>query len=337
MSSLIDKWGSKESWLQALYLRANVMWLFREELIGLELHESQWLQPILEDAYLTTTYQARRLESDEDALQGSVELIKNNIEHKISRFGEEPELKRLLQIVNDAQPYDVIDAIFVDLAERARAVYRKAPRRVVRLSREWLNSHPRVSPRPGEFADPYHINAYTRVQAALSVIELQVYLDEFDLSSLYAIPALLTHELVCHAYADEDRNSSQSIWAEGVMDWVAVYFFELWSVRLQLPYTRVKNRGEDLWGQRMTGPRYAGREIADILVHWLVNEGPANGLVMARQITTKFALEINATSATLLEKDALASRISVIEADLELQDAFRAWRDGSRPVAGMLS
>jgi hypothetical protein len=128
----------------------------------------------------------------------------------------------------------MIQEIFDKLVGNTRNIYRAGPRRKVRLLREWLNTHPVGSARPGDFRDPYHVDACTDVQQQLllSTVQLRIHLDEFDARSLLAIPALLTHELVCHAYANDGQNNQHSIWAEGVMDWTAAFFFEKWCHRL---------------------------------------------------------------------------------------------------------
>lgn len=337
MPNLNDKWGSKETWLRILYLRANVMWIFRQELVGLELDELRWLDAILDDAYLAISMQASRFTSNEEAFRSCLELIRNYIEQRIEMAPADAELQRLLQLAGEAHPSDVIQEVYEKLAGEARSIYRIAPRRKVRLLREWLNTHPMGSTRPGDYRDPYHVNAITKVQQQLSVIELRVHLDEFDVWSLFAIPALLTHELVCHAHANDDRNNQVSIWAEGIMDWTAVFFFERWIRRLKLPYAVVKSRGEDLWERRMTPTRYSGRVIADTLVGWLASEASVRRLDVARPVAARFALEVNTAAAPLWRKDALASRIANIETNKPLQEAFRDWRAGAIPAAAMLS
>ena len=319
-------------------MRANIIWLFRKELVKLELHELRWLDAILQDAYLAITGQVRRFVTNEEAFDYSVALVRNNIEQRIALMGADAELGRLLQLADQARPCDAIQEIFSQLARNTRNIYRTAPRRTVRLQRLGLSGHPLGSTRPGDFADPYHVDAQTKVDAKKSSIELQIYLDEFGVPSLLAIPALLTHELVCHAYANDGKSDKQSIWAEGVMDWTALFFFEQWTVRLGLPYAAVRSHGEALWDRRMTPTRYTGRAIADTLVEWLANYASSvRGPTMARRVTARFALEINVAAASLLQKDALASRIANIETDVPLQEAFDAWRTGVSKAEAMLT
>ena len=177
--NLSDKWGSKETWLRALYLRANLIWVFRQELVGLELDQLHWLGAILDDAYLTITTQANRYANNDEGFDACLEWVRNNIEQRIGMTPEDPELHRLSQLTYEAHPSDVIQEIFDRLAVPAQSIYRSGPRRKVRLLREWLNTHPVGSVRPGDFRDPYHVDALTNVRQQLSEIELRVHLDNF--------------------------------------------------------------------------------------------------------------------------------------------------------------
>lgn len=336
MPNLNDKWGSKEAWLRALYLRANITWIFRQELVKLDLDQLHWLDAILNDVYLTIDVQADRFTTNEEGFSSCLELVRNNIEQRIKIAPADAELQRLLSLTYNTHPCDVIQKVFDNLESRARNIHRTAPHRTVRLLREWLNTHPLGSARPGDYRDSYHVSALTKVQQPVSVVELRIHLDEFDVRSLFAVPALLTHELVCHAYASEDRNDQLSIWSEGVMDWTAAFFFEEWSQRLELPYALVKSRGDDLWESRMSPTRYTGRVIANTLVDWLVGEASVRVLRVARLVAARFALEVNVEEAPLWAKDALAARIATIWEDEPLQEALRDWRAGASSVGTML-
>ena len=266
----------------------------------------------------------------------SLELIKNNIEQRILTVGDDAELERLKKLIDSASTCDPLRQIFDRLAKETRAIYRFASPRRATLESEWLIDHPLGSGRPGEYPDPYHVNAQTRIHGDKAAVELQIHLDGFDAVSLLAIPALLTHELVCHAHAKEDRYDSRSIWAEGVMDWTSLFFFEQWSWRLGLPYGVTDERGKDLWGRRMSSSRLTGRMAAATLTEWLARERSVRGIAVASRVTARFALEVNATDAPLRAKDILASRLAKIVQDKELQEGIRAWRNTGAPVTDLL-
>ena len=338
-SRLEQKWGSKENWLRCLYVEANIICLFQQELVRLELGQLRWLDAVLKDALLAISVHAPQATTTSEAFEQAIELVRINIEQRIATVGADAELTRLLAATSDAHECDIIHEIFKDLSGKARSVYRKAPRRKMELRREWLNSHPIGSISPTKFHDPYHVSAVTEVQPDLnrSNVELRVHLDEFGVKSLLAIPAMLTHELVCHAYANETGTSDlKSIWAEGVMDWAAYFFSKRWSLRLKLPYPVTKRAGDDLWHHRMTAERYTGRAIADTLLEWFAADDAVRGATMAEQVTARYALEINIVEAPLCDKDKLASRIANISTDPALQGSLRAWLRGKLPASAML-
>jgi hypothetical protein len=334
---LSDKWSSEDGWLRALFARSNLLWLFRDEFTKLELGELRWLNAILSDAYLIADVQGPRSNTNESAFVQSVELVKNNIEQRILTSGIDAELERLRALIDHPSPCEPLQVLFDRLARRTKAVYRPASPRRTKLQLEGLNDHPLSSSRPGAYSDPYHVNAQTRIEGNIATVVLQIHLDQFDVRSMLAIPALLTHELVCHAHAKQDRHDRRSIWAEGVMDWAALFFFEQWSWRLGLPYGVTNDHGRALWDRRMTSSRLTGRLAADSLAQWLTGLRSVRGISVARRVAAQFALEVNASDAPLRKKDILASRLANILIDKELQEGVRAWRNEDASVVGLLT
>jgi hypothetical protein len=334
---LIDKWGSKEVWLRALLVRLNIIWTFRDELRNLDLGNLSWLEVTLADAYIDARIGSRRYESAEDAFNFSMSLLKLKLEMRLAQTGPDEELERLLVLAESGTFCDHLQIMFNSLEIKSRTVYRRLAPRTVSLDREWLISHPKGSRIPREFSDRYHINAQTITDDDTARIELQIHLDNFDESSLLAVPALFTHELVCHAHAREDRNDDASLWAEGVMDWAAIFFFEKWCNKIGLPYGLVRNCGVGLWNSRMSPARHSGRLAADTLVEWLASEPSVRGLPVARPTAARLALEVNATPGVLRAKDALASRMANIWRDKDLQERIRAWRGATSSASELLS
>lgn len=335
---LPEKWGSKEIWLRSLFIRSGIIWLFREEFDELELGLLKSLDSILVEAYRIADREAARFDTQERAFLNALELLKREIDHRISVLGDENgELERFKKIVEEASVCDPLRKMFRLLARNARTVYHSNSCREALLEANWLINHPYGEVRPGDYRDAYHVNAQTRVSSKAATVELQVHLDRFDVVSMLAVPALFTHELVCHAHAQEDQNNNHSLWAEGVMDWVAAYFFEAWAPGVGLPYGLTKIHGRQLWDDRMTPWRYAGRLAADALVEWLVKDRSVRRTSVAQAVTTKFALQVNLADAPLLAKDMLASRLANIRRDVALQDAVRTWRHDGIPVTGLLA
>jgi hypothetical protein len=333
---LLDKWGSKEIWLRALFVRAGLIWVFRDELTELDIGTLEWLMPVLEDAYRVADTEAARLHSNEEAFIAAIAAIKSQIDQRIAYSGSSAELERLKKVAEEADIHDPLQNTFQMLSKNTRNVYRSGRCRVMTLDREWLIDHPSGSMSAVRH-DPYSVNAETRIRGNAASVELQVYLDRFDAPSLLAIPALLTHELICHTQAREDRNNDRSIWAEGVMDWAALFFFEIWAARTGLPYGLTKIHGRRLWDNRMTSFRYTGRLAADTLVEWLVRDQSVKLTTVAQALTAKLALQVNVVDAPLPVKDALASRMANIRRDTALQESVRAWRHERASAEALLT
>ena len=49
------------------------------------------------------------------------------------------------------------------------------------------------------------------------------------MAAFAAIPVVLTHECVCHVPARQWPPSNESYFAEGFMDWAALYYGQLWA------------------------------------------------------------------------------------------------------------
>lgn len=316
---------------------SGIIWLFRDEFADHELGNPGSLSSVLTEAYEIAKVESARSDNDENAFRSTIRVLGHYINYRMVDIGRDAELERLKEIIDSADVCDPIKQIFQHIARNAKNVYRSNSCRTAALNREWLINHPLGESRPGVYSDPYHISAQTRVVGETAVVELQVYLDRFDVVSLLAVPALFTHELVCHAHAREDRNNDHSLWAEGVMDWVASYFFERWAVRLDLPYGLTKIHGGYLRDRRMTPWRYAGRLAADRLVSWLIEDSSVRHVSVAKAVSANFALLVNLTDAPLAMKDKLASRLNIIQRDKALQEAIRSWHHGGGAVDGCLA
>src|ERR1700748_307464 len=123
--TLAEKWGSKDVWLRSLFLRACLIWLFRDELTELQLGRLAWLSSLLENAYTLTKSQASRFDTPEEAFQQAVNAVKRDIAGRISGVGDDAELERLEKIACDARMVDPLELIFACLARNTKRIYRK--------------------------------------------------------------------------------------------------------------------------------------------------------------------------------------------------------------------
>jgi hypothetical protein len=324
--ALVEKWGSKDTWLRALFVRSCLIWLFRDELTELQLGRLTWLSLLLENAYTLANGEAARFDTAEEAFHQAVDDVKRDIASRINSAGGcDLELERLEKTVCGAQAADPLELMFACLARNTRRIYKANQCRRMDLKREWLIDHPRGESRPGQYSDPYHVNAETYVRSDTATVELQVFLDRFDVLSLLAVPALLTHELVSHTQAREDRNDDESYWAEGVMDWVSSFFFDKWATWIDLPAGLTKDHGEQLRNDRMSNSRYTGRLAAENFVQWLTRDRLVRYKPVAERKTAMFALQVNVIDRPLPEKDTLASRMANIKRDTALQEGITGW------------
>jgi hypothetical protein len=340
--TLQEKWGSKEIWLRALFVRAGLIWLFRSEFGELELGNLEWLSSVLTEAYRIAKVQAELCDSAEAAFRSSLQLVKKEIKYRIASSEGSAELQRLVDLIDEGHLSDPLQQMFDLLVKETKKVYELnfCSCRATVLAREWLTNHPYGESAAGHYPDPYHVNAKTFVSGDTARVELQVHLDEFDVASLLAVPALLTHELVCHAHAREDRDKKTSTWAEGVMDWTALFFFRRWmlpfELRFDLPAV-TEDHGEQLWGGRRSRPRDTGRFAAKDLVQWLAADSSVKGAREVAELhTARFALQVNGVDAPLLAKDRLASLLLNIRRDVSLQEAVSAWLHEREPLDGLL-
>jgi hypothetical protein len=334
--ALEERWTSEEVWCRTLLVRAGIMWVLQAELVQLEVGGFESLREVLARAQNLTYGASRTSSSDQEAFSTTIRYLQEEIRRYVELNGADENLERVSTLLAYSELFDVIADIFCRIRQNSGRAYAGLRPRRVTLDRKWINNHPMRERRPGEYSDPYHVDARTLVSAAAARVQLRVHLDSFDELSLAAIPALLTHELICHAHAREDRSDAQSIWAEGVMDWASVFFFEKWASRLGLPYGLALLHGKDLWDRRLTKPRRSGHMAAMALVAWLATEPGIRCVRVARPTAVRLALELNAAEATLQAKDEFASRLANIQRDTHLREGLRAWLDRSAGAATLV-
>jgi hypothetical protein len=338
MGTLAEKWGSKAAWLRALHVRTAIIWTFRSELTMLEIGNMKWLSPILNDAYLMADLEASRAETWQEAFGRVSERVSVLIERRLAEAEEDDELQRLKEMISKAVAYDPFTHMFGALARNTRNAYSRlgVPCRETVLDVEWLAGHPRGQSAPGHYVDPFSVDASTYVTNEVAHVQLRVHIDEFDVPSFFVIPFLFTHELVCHAHAREAGSATSSIWAEGVMDWTANYFFGRWSTTIDLPLGVTRLYSDRFGETRASRWQLTGHLAARNLVSWFSASPDVRGLPMAEALTARFGLEVNVVELPVAAKDLLASRLLNIDRDPDLQRDLRGWRSGQQSVLDSL-
>jgi hypothetical protein len=233
---------------------------------------------------------------------------------------------------------DPFREIFAGVEAQARALYGDAWRPAA-LSVAHTRSHPR-----GRDADPYGVTATTPwpPRPDRAEIELHIFAEEFGPAAFAAVPLLLTHECVCHVPARQDRAKNDSEFAEGLLDWAAYHFLNLWAVKLDpqlAPAARTHARRlEDVLTRqsrtREGMARRVGHDAAEALLVWFETDGELSP-EESRCRVAHLAVELNLVDCPLVRKDNFVSRVSwPLPPDLE--KTLRDWAAGEIPAALLL-
>jgi hypothetical protein len=118
--------------------------------------------------------------------------------------------------------------------EQSRQVYGHA---AVRIPTVTLSTHHTHDKADSELFKAFNVSGFCEVlndQAVTSVIGLVIKEGAFDWTALCALPYLLTHEVICHAYQDLhhcERSSADEkcLWSEGWMDRLAYMLVHDWT------------------------------------------------------------------------------------------------------------
>jgi hypothetical protein len=253
-------------------------------------------------------------------------------------------LSRLQELLSELQEFLAEGAVpdpFRELLDRvgaqAAAVYGVSWRQVS-FSLLHLREHPRP---PGGDRDPYALTATTKVDDGQARIELQVYPAEFGPEAYAAMPMIFTHECVCHVPAQQFENRNASPFAEGFLDWAAIFFFDMWMALLDSELTPAAKRhaaqlgairkeiGRTAWAERI-----GGHEAADVLATWFETEMRYSA-PEAQAKVARLAVELNKASARLEKKDLFVSELQS-PLSPELRRVLRAWEGGTAPATALL-
>lgn len=235
---------------------------------------------------------------------------------------------------------DPFVAILRNIEVQARIVYGDAWR-PTELTIRHLNRHPR---RTEPDADPYPITAALVWPPAPdgAMVVLRVHCDAFGPAAYAAVPMVLTHELVCHVPARQVEARADSAFAEGLLDWVAYHYLEMWATKLDRDSAPVLRKHAEelrtvLMRDRSTRAgiaRHVGHDAAGNLQVWFEQRmalDPAD----ARKWVAQLAVELNVVDRPLQIKDNLVSRLSwPLPPDLDA--ALRSWTVRDMPAEKLL-
>lgn len=175
---------------------------------------------------------------------------------------------------------------------------------------------------PGGESDPFAMSAATfRYELKSGEVNAEVTLgiaaDIFDPTTWAAVPRLLAHEYISHVVGGHpaDEASTTGVFAEGVMDWAAEYYFETWIRQVDRAFADVaiehglqlrealERRDERLGAARRTGRSCARRLVSFLSQH----TGRADS--ECRERVARLAVEVNLAQDSLAHKDEFAAAL----------------------------
>jgi hypothetical protein len=245
-------------------------------------------------------------------------------------------LAELYELAKEAVHHDPFKELLDQVAAKTSAIY-GTWWRDVSLSLGYTREHPRP---PG--SDSNGIGAATKLDDDRAEIQLDIYATDFGPAAYAALPYVLIHECVCHVPARQDKNDNRSEFAEGFLDWAAVYFFERWIAELDscLAPAAIEHTAR-LGGilKRETSPtgvqRLRGHHKAQLLATWFQDSGISGCRDQARAKVASLAIELNETDTSLARKDWFLSTVR-FPLPSELQEGLRAWASGEKSAEDLL-
>jgi len=232
---------------------------------------------------------------------------------------------------------DPFEALFAALVCQASALYGERWRPAA-LQLAHSESHPR----PGAtLGDPYPVTANLKWPGlpsgswpgpADTTTEAQVRLTlvpaEFGPAEYAALPLLFTHELVSHVAARQDKVRNLSSFAEGLLDWAAHYFLELWADKVDGGLAgAARAHAEQLKellvrGQQDAHDRRAGHLAARQLQSWFHRERLDCD---PKVCVAHLAVQLNLADRPLHVKENFVSAASALPMPPPVESALRRW------------
>jgi hypothetical protein len=236
-------------------------------------------------------------------------------------------LAELRDLVGGAREDDPFQGLLRGVESQARLLYGDAWRPTT-LSVAYMRSHPR-GPRS---SDPYAVTAVTPFPTSpqAAQIELHVCCEMFG-PALYAVlPMVLTHECVCHVAARQDRANNDSSFAEGLLDWAAYHFFDLWAGKVDPELAPAARRHAQRLREVLcegNSARIAGHAAAEQLRAWFESELGQTGAESVTSVA-HLAVALNKAEGSLAAKDEFVSLIGGLPLPPDVDSALRSWAAG---------
>jgi hypothetical protein len=324
-----DRW-------RKLLARAAIYHALRTRLvaIGNLAGQSGPIQSALNDLELYVNECAADDLDDETTVQRVVHAWDAVLTQRLGMTQLEADVRELLSsaqtLAREACGSDPFQRMFERISERASGLY-GAAWRSPKLTLAHIGSHPRAAT-PQQ--DPYVVTARTPWpgDTGRSAVQLLIFCDAFGPAAYAALPILLVHECVCHVAAKQDRAKNDSVFAEGLLDWVAYYFLDIWASSIDVglsPAARMHAQKLRELLSRHGTPDCRARQIghisAETLRAWFESECDYPPHEAEARVSL-LAVKLNQVDRPLTEKDVFVTKLSD-PLPPKLEVALRTWED----------
>lgn len=327
-----------------LLLKSVVFHSTRSVLASLTDHRSHAaVKKVLADLEFVANELSTQSDLDDDRMMQLITSWTAEIEVVVAGLDEECAertlLQRLLDLCVPGQLSDPFAQLAAEIENQARATYGLAWKSMAIEIVPSL-SHPRRLQHP----NPYVVSAETPWPTFPEpvLVRLIVQCSEFGPEAFAVVPAVLTHEIVCHVPAAQDRAKNDSPFAEGFMDWVASEFHDDWMAVVDPDLApAAQKHAQQLKQLELSSTdridhhaRCHGRHTATILAVWFQQIFGTRNRAVA--LVKRLAVELNSIQASIVAKDYFVSRISW-PLDDSLAEQLVGWERGEVPATQLLA